>query len=224
MVPIVKICGLSTADTLDAAISAGADMIGFVFFPRSPRYVSLDRAASLADRARNRADIVVLVVDAEDDVLAKIVEGVRPDWLQLHGAETSERVADIRKRFGIKVMKAIGIGEAADLEAADRYASVSDRLLLDARPTKDALRPGGNAVTFDWGILEGFAPRVSWLLAGGLDAGNVAKALRISHAPGVDVSSGVESAPGVKGVGMIRAFVAEARRTAAARPRERIAP
>jgi phosphoribosylanthranilate isomerase len=220
----VKICGLSTEETLDAALDAGADMVGLVFFPKSPRFVGLDRAAGLAARARKRAEVVALSVDMDDAGMAALVEAVKPDWLQLHGKETPARVADLKARFGRRTMKALLVSDRADLAAADAYASVADRLLLDAKPPKDAVLPGGNGRPFDWTILAGFDPGIGWLLSGGLDPGNVAEALAVSGARGVDVSSGVETAPGRKSPDLIRAFIAAARK-AAARPlrQERIA-
>lgn len=220
---IVKICGLSDRETLDAAIDAGADMVGLVFFPRSPRFVDLETAVALADRARGRAGIVALTVDMDDAGLAPIVERVRPDWLQLHGGEPVERVAAIRERFAPKVMKVLGIQSAADLGPADAYGTVADRLLLDAKPPKDADRPGGLGRTFDWTVLDGFAPPVGWMLSGGLDAANVGAAIRMTGAPGVDASSGVERAPGVKDPDRIRAFVAAARNASGARQTARMA-
>ena len=220
---IVKICGLSTVETVDAAIAAGADMVGLVFFPRSPRFVGIDRAAELAERARGHAEIVALAVDMDDSGLSAIVERVKPDWLQLHGAEPPERVTAIKKRFKSKVMNAIGIREKGDLAAADRYAAAADRLLLDAKPPKGADRPGGLGIPFDWTLLSGFDPGISWLLSGGLDAGNVGEAVRITSAPGVDVSSGVETAPGVKDPDRIRAFITAARQAAFASERRRMA-
>lgn len=208
---IVKICGLSSRETLDAAIDAGADMVGLVFFGRSPRFVRMDDAAALADHARGRAEIVALTVNLDDSEISAIVERVRPDWLQLHGAEPVGRVAAIRKRFPQKVMKALGIRSPEDLAAVDDYAAVADCILLDAKPPAGSDRPGGNGASFDWTMLEGFRPRVDWMLSGGLDPDNVGEALRISHAPGVDVSSGVESAPGRKDADRIRAFIAAAR-------------
>jgi len=217
----VKICGLSTEETLDAALAAGADMVGFVFFPRSPRFVTTEVAARLADRARGRAEIAALAVDMDDAELGAVIDAVAPDWLQLHGRETAERVADIRRRFKRRTMKAIGVGAAADLAAAESYAAVADMLLIDAKPPKDATRPGGNGQTFDWRIVRGFAPAVPYLLSGGLTPANVAEAIRITGATGVDVSSGVESAPGRKDPALIRAFIANAR--AAARQPEKAA-
>ncbi|MEO8668146.1 MAG: phosphoribosylanthranilate isomerase [Bauldia sp.] len=222
---IVKICGLSTEETLDAALDAGADMIGLVFFPKSPRFVAPDRAATLAARVKGRAEIVALAVDMDDAGMTAIVDAVRPDWLQLHGRETPERLAAVKARFGRRVMKALHVGEPADLAATAAYLPVADRLLLDAKPPRGAVLPGGNGAAFDWAIVGGFAPGVPWLLSGGLDPGNVGEALRISGAPGVDVSSGIETAPGRKSPELIRAFVAAARRAAAGRGRtaERIA-
>ncbi len=208
---IVKICGLSTEETLDAALAAGADMVGLNFFPKSPRYLTLSRAAELAKRAAGRTEVVALSVDMDDAGLAEIVEAIHPDWLQLHGRETPERVAEIRKKFGRQVMKAVGIRQAADVDAARTYESVADGLLLDAKPPKDATRPGGNGASFDWSLLAGFDPDIPWLLSGGLAPGNVAEAVALTGAPGVDVSSGIESAPGRKEASLIRAFVANAR-------------
>src|SRR5580700_1832853 len=155
MSTLVKICGLSTQASLAAAIEAGADMVGFVFFAKSPRYVSLAAAAALADKARGRAAIVALTVDSDDATLSGIVDAVRPDLLQLHGKETPARLAELRARFGVPLMKAIGIARRADLGAAAAYA-MADRLLLDAKPPADALLPGGNGVPFDWTMLQGF--------------------------------------------------------------------
>ena len=215
---IVKICGLTTEDGLDAAITAGADMVGLVFFPPSPRYLTLERAAALASRARGQAEIVALTVDIPDRGLDEIVETVRPDWLQLHGNEAPDRVRMIKKRYARRVIKAIGVREPADLLAAARYRSIADRLLLDAKPPKDAALPGGNGNAFDWAILEDFEPGLPFLLSGGLDATNVGTAIRMARAPGVDVSSGVETAPGRKDPALIRAFIAAARRAAVRQP------
>ena len=211
---IVKICGLSTPETIDAALDAGADMIGLVFFPPSPRFVVPAAAAPLAERARGRAAVTVLTVDMDEAGLAEIVAAVRPDWLQLHGGEPPDQVAALKRRFGLPAMKAIGIREPADLAQADTYRGFADRLLLDAKPPKGATRPGGNAVAFDWTILEGFDPGMPWMLSGGLDPDNVAEAVRIARPPGLDVSSGVESAPGIKDPARIAAFVAAARAAA----------
>lgn len=213
---IVKICGLSTEATLDAAIDAGADMVGLNLFPRSPRYVDVDRARVLADHARGKSDIVALGVDLGDSEIDAIMGQIEPDWLQLHGQEPPERVASVKARTGAKVVKAIGIREASDLTAAAAYAVVADQLLLDAKPPKGADRPGGLGVPFDWYLLEGFTPNVPWLLSGGLNRDNVGEAVMIARPNGVDVSSGVETAPGVKDPDLIRAFIAESGKAGAA--------
>ena len=207
----IKICGLSTIETLDVALDAGAGMVGLVFFEKSPRHVELAAATALADHARGRATIVALTVDASDDVLAAIVGDVRPDMLQLHGSETPARVAAIRETFGLPVMKAIGIASRADLAQIPAYAAVADMLLLDAKAPKDAVLPGGNGVTFDWNLLAGLDLAKPFMLSGGLNPDNVAQALHLIHVPGVDVSSGVESAPGVKDPARIVAFIQAAR-------------
>ena len=213
----IKICGLSTPETVEAAIAAGADMLGFVFFPKSPRNVPVERAAALAALARGRAKLVALVVDASDALLGEIAREIRPDWLQLHGHETPERVAAIRRDFGVPVMKAIGIAEAADLAGLPALAAVADRLLLDAKPPKGAELPGGNGLPFDWRLVASLDPGRPFMLSGGLTPDNVGTAVRLVGGArgfvGLDVSSGVESAPGVKDAGTIRAFV-EAARTA----------
>ena len=207
----IKICGLSTVPTLAAALDAGADMVGFVFFEKSPRCVGSAQARDLAARARQRAEIVALCVDADDETLAAIVAATEPDYLQLHGRESPERVAEIQRRFGVSAIKAIGIAEAADFVKAQEYKDAADALLIDAKPPKGAVLPGGNGVPFNWRLAREFAPRKPWLLSGGLDADNVAHAIAFSRTRAVDVSSGVESAPGVKDVGKIGAFIAAAR-------------
>ena len=209
--PLVKICGLSTPESLDAALDAGADMVGFVFFPPSPRNIGLETARALGARVAGRALKVSLTVDATDEVFVALVEALRPDILQLHGKETPERLLDLRAKFGLPVMKAIGVATAADLAAVARYEPVADRLLFDARPPEDATRPGGNGNAFDWNLLAGVKTDRPWMLSGGLDPDNVAEAVRMTRAPGVDVSSGVESAPGVKDLAKIAAVVARAR-------------
>lgn len=212
---LVKICGLSTPESIDWAIASGADMVGLVHFPRSPRHVPLDRLAGLADHARGRAEVVLLSVDADDALMAELVAAARPDLLQLHGRETPARIADLKARFGLPVMKALGVSTAEDVAAADGYAAVADRLLFDAKPPKDATRPGGLGETFDWSLLDA-APRTpGFLLSGGLGPTNVAEAVARVRPAGVDVSSGVESAPGVKDESLIRAFVAAARAASA---------
>jgi phosphoribosylanthranilate isomerase len=210
MTSTVKICGLATAATLEAALDAGADMVGLVFFAKSPRFVGLDHAHELAAQARERAKVVALTVDADDDLLAAIVRVVGPDMLQLHGRETPQRVAAIKHTHGLPAMKAIGVAEAADFAGARAYEGVADWLLIDAKPPKDAVLPGGNGRPFDWRLARGFAPTVPWLLSGGLDPDNVGEAIAQSGARGVDVSSGVERAAGVKDENRIVAFAAAA--------------
>jgi phosphoribosylanthranilate isomerase len=208
---LVKICGLSTRETLDAALDAGADMVGFVFFPPSPRHLGLEAARELGKRAGRNALKVALTVDADDATLGNIVEALRPDILQLHGKETVARLRDIKQAFGLPVMKAMAVETAADLAVLPGYAAVADRILFDARPPKDATRPGGHGAAFDWHALENLDLRLPFMVSGGLHADNVAEAIRVTRAGGVDVSSGVERAPGVKDVEMIRAFVRAAR-------------
>ena len=208
---LVKICGLSAPDTLDAALDAGADMVGFVFFAPSPRNVSLHTARELGSRVKDRAEKVALTVDAGDALLSNIVDVLRPDLLQLHGKETPARVGAIAQRFGLPVMKALPIETKADLGAVPSYGKVADRLLFDALPPRDATRPGGLGKPFDWHLLENLDLSIPFMLSGGLDPTNVAEAIRITRAVAVDVSSGVESAPGVKDAEKIRAFIRAAR-------------
>jgi phosphoribosylanthranilate isomerase len=208
---IVKICGLSTRETLDVALDAGADMVGFVFFPPSPRHLSLETARELGGRVKRRAVKVALTVDADDMTLGNIVEALQPDILQLHGKETVARLRDIRQTFGLPVMKAIAVETAADLASLPGYAAAADRILFDARAPKGATRPGGLGAVFDWHVLEKLDLKLPFMVSGGLTAENVAEAARVTRAGGVDVSSGVEGAPGVKDPEMIRAFIRSAR-------------
>jgi len=208
---IVKICGLSTRETLDAALTAGADMVGFVFFPPSPRHVDLDMARVLGKQAKGRAIKVALSVDADDALLDNSIDALQPQILQLHGHESVARIRDIKQKFGLPVMKAIAVKTKADLAALPGYAAVCDRILFDAKPPKDATRPGGLGESFDWHLLEGLDLKLPFMVSGGLNADNVAEALRITRAGGVDISSGVESAPGIKDPDMIRAFIRAAR-------------
>jgi len=212
----IKICGLRTPESLDVALEAGADMVGFVFFPPSPRHLGFEAARVLGARVRGRAQKVALSVDADDDWLAASIEALKPDILQLHGRETPDRVVVVRTRFGLPVMKALPIEERADLSPIRLYAQVADRLIFDARAPRAATRPGGLGKSFDWTLLQGLDLGVPFMLSGGLDAGNVADALRITAAGGVDVSSGVERAPGEKDPDKIRAFVRAARQAASA--------
>jgi len=210
----IKICGLMTPEAVDTALDAGADFVGFVFFPPSPRHIGFEAARVLGAQVRGRARKVALSVDAGDDFLAASIAALKPDMLQLHGKETPERVVAVRTRFGLPVMKALPIEERADLSPIRLYAGVADRLIFDARPPREATRPGGLGRSFDWTLLAGIDPGVSFMLSGGLDAANVAEALRITRAPAIDVSSGVERAPGDKDPDKIRAFVRAARAAA----------
>jgi phosphoribosylanthranilate isomerase len=209
---IVKICGLKSAEAVDAALDSGADMIGFVFFPPSPRNVAFDTARALSERVRGRALKVALSVDANDALLRQIIESLAPDLLQLHGRESPDRVSAVRRRFGLPVMKALPIAEEADLAAIGTYEQRADRLIFDARAPREASRPGGLGRRFDWRLLRNIATAAPFMLSGGLDVDNVAEALRITQAPGVDVSSGIERALGEKDPDRIRALVAAARR------------
>jgi phosphoribosylanthranilate isomerase len=206
----VKICGLSTPETIEAALAVGADMLGFVRFEKSPRHLSLETTRRLGGLVGGRARKVLLTVDADDVALAAAIEALTPDILQLHGAETPQRVIALKARFGLPVMKAIAIGKPADLAQIAVYESVADLLLLDSRAT-DSVLPGGTGTAFDWTLLKGLKLRKPWLLAGGLTTENVGAALTVTQAPGVDASSGVERAPGIKDAAKIVAFVAAAR-------------
>ena len=210
---LVKICGLSTRETLEVALEAGADMVGFVFFPPSPRHLSLEAARELGRQAKGIATKVALTVDADDATLENIVETLRPDLLQLHGKETIARVRDIKAKFSLPVMKVIAVETAVDLAVLPGYASVADRILFDARAPKGATRPGGLGAVFDWHVLAKLELQLPYLVSGGLTADNVAEAVRVTRAGGVDVSSGVESAPGIKDPEMIRHFIRAARAT-----------
>jgi phosphoribosylanthranilate isomerase len=213
---LIKICGLKTTEALDAALDAGADMVGFVFFPPSPRHLGYEAARTLGQRVPGRVLKVALSVDASDDWLATSIDALKPDMLQLHGKETPERVAMVRSRFRLPVMKALPIQDRADLSPVLAYTKVVDRLLFDARAPREATRPGGLGRSFDWHLLENLNPGVPFMLSGGLDANNVAEALRITRAPSLDVSSGVEREPGEKDPDMIRAFIRAARDAASA--------
>lgn len=207
----IKICGLSTPETLDAALEAGADLVGFVHFPKSPRHVDLETGRVLSVRARGRTERVVLLVDPDDALVTAAVEALDPDWIQLHGRETPERVGAIRASSGRPVMKALGIATRADLAAVAAYADVADRILLDAKAPPDAALPGGNGHAFDWSLLDGAALPADYMLSGGLAPETVAAALARTGARAVDVSSGVETRAGEKSPDRIAAFIAAAR-------------
>lgn len=203
----IKFCGLRRSEDVTAAADAGARYVGFVFFPKSPRNVSVAQARGLALEVPLGIAKVALVVNADDATLDEIVENVPLDMLQLHGSETPERVSEIRARYGLPVMKAIGVAEASDLAAIDIYAAVADQLLIDTKKPKDVDRPGGNGLTFDWGLLAGRKYwTVPWMLAGGLTQDNVSEAVRITGARQVDLSSAIESAPGVKDAAKMASF------------------
>jgi len=208
----VKICGVRTPAILDAAASAGADYVGLVFFAKSPRNLSLEEASSLADAARGRVGTAAVLVDPDDALIDAVASTVRPDLLQLHGSESPSRVAAIKARTSLSVTKAIPVAEAADVASASAYAGIADQILFDARALPDVVLPGGNGVAFDWSMLA--AAQAPFALSGGLNAGNVAEAVRLTGAELVDVSSGVETAPGVKDEKRIRQFIEVARSAA----------
>jgi phosphoribosylanthranilate isomerase len=220
---LVKICGLTTPETLEAALEAGADMVGFVRYARSPRHLELGRARELTERARGRAARVLLLVSPTDEELDASVSAIAPDLVQLHGTETPDRVAAIRVRTGRPIVKAIGIADAADLGGIDAYARVADRILLDAKPPRGATLPGGNGATFDWSLLDGLDRRLEVMLSGGLDPANVAEAIGRTGIRAVDVSSGVETRPGEKDPDRIKRFVEAARAAFASAHQDRIA-
>jgi phosphoribosylanthranilate isomerase len=213
----IKICGLRTTQALDVALHAGADMVGFVFFPASPRHVDDTTARLLGTRVKGRALKVALSVDADDEMLAANIAAVSPDLLQLHGNESPKRVLAVKSRFRLPVIKAIAVGSRDDLACVPEYAEVADRLIFDAQAPRDATRPGGLGKTFEWRLLKNLAPRVPLMLSGGLTPDNVAEAIAITGAGGVDVSSGVERVPGEKDADLMRAFIRAARTAAGPR-------
>lgn len=202
----IKICGLKTDGAMAAALACGASHVGFIFFAKSPRYVEPAEAGRLREAARGKAMAVAVAVDAGDTFLDEIVAKMQPDMLQLHGAETPERVAEMKARYGLPVMKALPLSEAADLERIKPFVGIADRFLFDAKPPKGSELPGGNGVVYDWRILAGLDAGVDYMLSGGLNAGNIGDALRLANPPGIDISSGVESAPGVKDPALIEQF------------------
>ena len=207
----IKICGLRTPEALDVSLHAGADMVGFVFFPPSPRHVDFAAARELGARVNGRALKVALSVDADDEWLATSIAALAPNLLQLHGRETPERVLAVKTRFRLPVMKAIAVESRDDLACVPDYAEVADRLIFAARAPRDATRPGGLGKPFDWRVLKNLDPRVPFMLSGGLNRDNVAEAIEMTRAGGVDVSSGVERAPGEKDDDLIRDFIRAAR-------------
>jgi phosphoribosylanthranilate isomerase len=202
----IKICGLKTDDALAAALAGGASHVGFIFFPKSPRYVEPAEAGRLRQAASGKAKTVAVTVDANDAFLDEIVAKMQPDMLQLHGAETPARLAEIKARYGLPVMKALSVSEAADLKRTAPFIGIADRFLFDAKPPKGSQLPGGNGIAFDWRILAGLDAGVDYMLSGGLNAANIDDALRLANPPGIDISSGVESAPGVKDPALIEQF------------------
>jgi phosphoribosylanthranilate isomerase len=202
----IKICGLKTGEALAAALAGGASHVGFIFFPKSPRYIMPAEAGLLRQAARGRAKAVAVTVDADDATLDAIVAAMSPDMLQLHGSESPERVLAVKARYGRPVMKAFSIRDAADLVAIERYRGIADRFLFDAKPPKGAELPGGNGISFYWRVLAALDPGTGYMLSGGLNAQNIGHALRLVSPAGIDISSGVESAPGIKDVGLIEAF------------------
>ena len=207
MVTRAKICGITTPDALDAAPAGGADYIGLVFFPKSPRHLQIAQAKALANQARGKVRIVALTVDADDATLQEIIDEVAPDILQLHGRESPERVALIRKQFGREVIKAIPVETADDVARAQDYAGAVDLILFDAKAPAGSALPGGNGLTFDWNALDGVAGALPFMLSGGLGPDNVADAIALTRPIAVDVSSGVESASGIKDPEQIRRFL-----------------
>lgn len=207
----VKICGLSTPETAHAAAEAGAKYLGFMFFEPSPRHLSISAARALAPDLPNGPARVGVFVDADDAAIDAAIAALKLDWLQLHGTESPERIADIKRRTGLKVIKAIGVRDRSDVKAAQRYYTAADAMLFDAKPPKGSVLPGGNAVSFPWEIMTRATLPETWMLAGGLKPENVDDAVKLSQAPILDVSSGVESSPGVKSVRLIQAFLKAAK-------------
>lgn len=202
----VKICGLKTVDAIEAVIAGGATHCGLIFFKKSPRHVDLAHAMALRKIIGNRAKTVAVTVDADDIYLDEIAGAIKPDLLQLHGGESPDHVQKVKSRYGLPVMKAIAIRETSDLAAVTPYREVADRLLFDAKPPKDSEVPGGHGVAFDWSVLDSLDPDIEYMLSGGLNASNIAEALGATAPTGIDISSGVENAPGIKDTALIAAF------------------
>jgi phosphoribosylanthranilate isomerase len=206
----IKICGIRTEDMLEATIAAGADMVGFMHFRRSPRYVSIEEIADLISLARGRIETCVVLVNPDNSCVAEVA-ALGPDWIQLHGPETPHRVESIRAESGLAIIKALPIGTAEDVAQVPEFADVADAILLDAKPPRHAERPGGHGTSFDWNLLKALDPAIGFMLSGGLSPDNVAEAVRSVRPQGVDASSGLETAPGVKNAALIEAFVRNAR-------------
>lgn len=211
--PLIKICGVKTPDILDHVIAEGADMVGFVHFAKSPRHLELSEIEALISRAAGQIESVILLVDPDNDTVAAAAQ-TGAQWLQLHGTENKMRTADIRERSGLKIIKALPIGDEKDVRFVPTFRTVSDRLILDAKPPKDASRPGGLGRTFDWSLLESLDPSLPFMLSGGLDTNNLSQALSAVRPLGLDVSSGVEREKGVKDAALISAFISRAREAA----------
>lgn len=207
----IKICGLKTGEAVDKAVFLGASHVGFIFFAKSPRNIEPSDAGRLADRVRGRAKIVAVTVNADNDTLDEIVDQLSPDILQLHGSESPERVLNVKAVYGLPVMKAFSVRDADDLKKVEPYIGIADRFLFDAKPPAGSELPGGNGVSFDWTLMHMLDGGVDYMLSGGLNKDNIAEAVRLTGAPGIDVSSGVESAPGVKDLGLMEAFFEAAR-------------
>ena len=207
---MIKICGIKTPEILEATIDAGADMVGFMHFMRSPRHVSIEEVASLISEARGRVQTCVVLVNPDNSCVAEVA-ALGPDWIQLHGPETPHRVEAIRAEAGVEIMKALPIGSAEDIAHVASFIDVADRILLDAKPPKGAERPGGLGETFDWSLLKALDPGLDFMLSGGLTPDNVATAIKTVRPFGIDASSGLETAPGVKNARLIEAFIRNAR-------------
>lgn len=206
MKPDIKICGLKTQEAVDLAVGRGATHIGFIFFEKSPRHIDPMSAGILVEKVRGKTKIVAVTVDADNEELEEIIAYLKPDVLQLHGNETAERVLNVKAVFGLPVMKAFSVRTVDDLRKVEAYEDLADRFLFDAKPPAGSELPGGNGVSFDWDIMAALDEGVDYMLSGGLNMENVGKALSVTRAPGIDISSGVESAPGVKDLNKMNAF------------------
>ncbi|MBD9626093.1 MULTISPECIES: phosphoribosylanthranilate isomerase [Ensifer] len=215
----VKICGLKTAEAAERAVALGASHVGFIFFPKSPRNIEPDDAGRIADRIRGQAKIVAVTVNADNDELDEIVSALNPDILQLHGSEDAERLLTVKAMYGLPVMKALSVREVSDLEKIDAYIGIADRFLFDAKPPKGSDLPGGNGVSFDWKLLDALDGSVDYMLSGGLNADNIGEAMAQTNARAIDISSGVESAPGVKDLKLMESFFNAVRQAEAGMPR-----